>query len=282
MTSSTGRLLSSGLVALVVACGVVYGGDFFGIRERLQPLPLAPTPLAHGVAPVGGQPVLASTPYWRAVATLQGDAATTSHTVTIASGALQWRAQWTCAQGGRLVVIDSASGSKPLIDAGCAGSGTAFASRTGTVTLDVTAGGSWTLTVEQQVDVPIDDPPLPTMTAAGATVVSSGSFYGVDQQGSGTVRVYRVAADTYAIRLENFYVTPNAELDIRFSTPAAPHSDSDVANAPVAHVADLVATAGSMNFAVPPGIDPSHFGSVTIWCVQLQTAYSAATLVTSS
>ncbi|MDQ6846986.1 MAG: DM13 domain-containing protein [Candidatus Dormibacteraeota bacterium] len=271
--------MSSGLVLLLVAAGVIYGGDFFGIRDRLQPLPSQPAPLAHGVG-AGGQSILASTPYWQTVASLQGGAAFSTRTVIVSDGALQWRASWTCAQSGRLLVRDGASGSKALIDAGCPGRGTAFASVTGPVRLDIMASGPWQMTIEQQVDVPINQPPLAATTAAGATVASAGTFYGVDQQGRGTVTVYRLADNGYAVRLDNFYVTPNAALDIRFSTPAAPHNDTDVSSAPVAHIADLVATAGSMNFSVPPGVQPAHFGSITVWCVQLQTAYAAATLVT--
>lgn len=273
---SAGRLVGSVLVLLVVATAVIYGGDFFGIRDRLQPVPAPAAPLAHGATSAGGQPVLASTPYWRPLATLQGGAGTTSHSVTISGGALQWRAVWKCAAGGSLLVSGSAS--KPLIDSACPGNGTAFASRAGAVTLQVTAAGTWQVALDEQLDVPLDEPALASMTAPGAAVVSAGTFYGIDAQGSGTVTVYRLADGTYELRLEHFYVTPNAALDVRFSTSVAPHSDGDVASAPVAHVADLVATAGWMNFAVPSGVDPARYGSVAIWCQQLQTAYSAATM----
>lgn len=275
------RLVRSAIVLLLVAGGVIYGGDFFGVRDRLQPLPSQPAPQAQGVTTGGGRPVLASTPYWQVVASLQGGSAPISRTVTIADWALQWRASWTCTQGGRLLVRDGVSGSKALIDAGCPGSGKVFASVSGPVQLSILARASWQLTIEQQVDVPLRQSPLAAMTAPGAKVESKGTFYGVDQQGSGVVTVYRLSDNTYAVRLDDFYVTPNAALDIRFSTPSAPHSDSDVASAPVAHIADLVATTGSMNFSVPPSIQPARFGSITVWCIQLQTAYAAAPLVAS-
>lgn len=278
LRGTTGRVVGSATVTVLLAAGTVYGGDFFGVRDRLQPLPKPAAPLAHGAGSSGGRPVLASNPYWQTVTTLQGDGATTT-AVTIADGALQWRVSWSCQAGGGLSVRTSGTQPKPLIDSGCPGSGSAFGVQSGRVSIEVRATGIWQLKIEQQLDKPVSDPPLAAMTAPGAVAVSTGSFYGIDQEGSGRVTLYRLADGSYALRLDNFYVTPNSSLDVRFSTPAAPHSDGDVANSAVAPVAELVATAGSMNFAVPRMVDPNRYGSLAIWCLQLQTVYSAATLV---
>ncbi|MGH9072245.1 MAG: hypothetical protein ACRDX8_14040, partial [Acidimicrobiales bacterium] len=49
--------------------------------------------------------------------------------------------------------------------------------------------------------------------------------------------------------------------------------------APSAYVSALDVTAGSLNFAIPKGVDPTHYHSLVIWCQLLHSAYGAATLV---
>lgn len=264
---------------IAVAASAIYGANLFGIRDRIVPVPKIPTPSAHGV-PAGpnGQPVLASYPWWQPVTTLQGSGDATE-TVTIGSGALQWRVDWTC-QSGHLAVTGRPAAPSQLVDAACAGKGETITVSTGTVALQVRAGGPWQLQVDQQVDIPLEQTPLPAMTAPGAAQVSTGSFYAVDQQGHGTVTIYRLADGSYALRLDSFFVSPNTGLQVQLSSLASPHSDSDVTGSQVAVVADLNQTAGSMNFSIPAGIDPTKFRSVVIWCVNLRTAYSAATLTT--
>lgn len=228
--------------------------------------------------------MLASEPWWQGVTTLQG-ASSERPTITIGNGAIQWRATWSCSQPGHLTMeLPRGTGIavKPLIDAGCPGQGIAYGTRTGAIPLQVTATGPWQVRVEQQLDVPVTDPPLPAMVAPGATTVSTGSFYDLDKTGHGKATLYRLADGSHAIRLENFYVTPNSELELRFSSQAAPHTDDDITRGEVASVAALPVTAGSLNFPVPASVDPAKYRSLVVWCLQVQTAYSAATLAASS
>lgn len=274
------RVGGTALLAVLVA-SAAYGGNLFGIRDRLLPPPHPAAPVAHGAASTGGRAVLASQPYWQPVTTIEGAATATTRPVTISGGALQWRATWRCQQGRLSVRTPGGSGatsSRPLLDTACPGQGVAYAVSTGSVSLVVAADGPWRLEIEQQIDVPLEQPPLAAMSAPGAAAVSTGSFYGIDQQGNGRVTVDRLADGSYALRLDSFYVTPNSDLEVRFSAPPAPHSDDDVANAPYASVAPLVATTGSMNLLVPRTVDPSRYRSVVIWCLKIRTAYAAATL----
>ncbi|HET9052191.1 MAG TPA: DM13 domain-containing protein [Candidatus Dormibacteraeota bacterium] len=276
LRTAPGRAATSALIVVVVGSIAAFSGDLWGLRERLQPLPRAAAPLAHGAPAAGGRPVLASTPYWQTVASLQGDSSGAARTVDITPGALQWRVSWSCSSGGRISV--QTAGQATILDGACPGKGSVYPTQTGSVPLSVHAGGAWSLEVEQQVDVPVSDPPLAAMSAPGASAVFSGSFYGIDFDGRGTVTVYRLADGQYALRLDGFYVTPNSSLDIRFSTASAPHSDDDVASSNVAPVAGLDATAGSLNLSVPAGVDPTRFRSLVVWCISLRTAYAAATL----
>jgi hypothetical protein len=197
--------------------------------------------------------------------------------IIIADGAVQWRVKWTCQSGHLLVRVPARA--RPLVEAGCPGADTAHATKTGAIGLEVTADGSWQLQVEQLVDVPLNEPPLPAMGAPGARAVRTGSFYRMDQVGSGSVTIYRLADGTHALRLDNFFVTANSDLEIQFSSLEAPSSTEQFTKAPRStSVSSLDVTTGSMNFFVPNGVDPGQYRSVVIWCERLNSAYAAATL----
>lgn len=77
------------------------------------------------------------------------------------------------------------------------------------------------------------------------------------------------------MRLEDFYVSPNVDLEIRLSALPVPTSTAEVQAAPFQEVAFLTATAGAMNHFLPPATDLSAFGTVVIWCEPLEQAYAA-------
>lgn len=282
---SPGRRALTALGLLALAASAVFGGNFFGVRERFLG---SETPEARPVA-VGRdalsskattappkQTVLRSYPWWQGVRKLEGVGTMTTPTFMIDGGAVQWRLKWAC-QSGRLIV-QAPNRPRPLVDAACPGTDTAYATSTGTLSLGVKADGPWQLQIEQQVEVPLEEPPLPAMTAPGTTPLTIGAFYRIDQVGSGGVTIYRLADGTYTLRLENFYVAPNVDLEIRLSPLAAPQTTDQFTSAPSATVTRLDVTAGSMNFAVPKEVDPRQYRSVVIWCPPLRSAYAAATL----
>ena len=273
-----------GLIVLVAMA--IVGGNAFGARDRIfgataKPLPAAAARVAGSdTGPLRPAPAtsIRSQPWWQGVATLHGDGAATPTPFTIEATALQWRAKWTCERGH--LTIRSPSRPKPLIDADCsAAAGTGYFSKGGTVGITVQADGPWTLQVDQEVDVPLVEPPLPTMTAPGATVQSTATFYGVDQAGSGHAQIYRLAGGTYALRLVDFFVTPNSDLSLKLSPLPAPHTTAAFTATPSVQVAPLDITAGSINVVVPKDVEPSKFGSVVIWCERLHSVYAAASLM---
>ncbi len=274
-------LSAVGVVAVVVAA--VLGGDAFGLRESLfgsatpAPRPVAVSPFAT-VDPHASQvkSVLRSQPWWQEVRDLSGATTSTATAFSIGGGASQWRAKWAC-RAGRLVVGVSGQ-SRPLLNVGCPGTGTVYATRTGEMGVRVSAGGPWTIRVAQEVDVPLVEPPLASMKAAGSAVVSAGTFYGIDQKSIGRVVVYRLASGRYALRLSGFYVSPNVDLQIRFDPLRAPHSTHQYLSTKSVLVAPLNVTAGSLNFPVPPRLDPTAYRSVVIWCPLVVSAYAAASL----
>lgn len=281
---------------LALLSTAILGSNAFGIREDVfgtaRPAPRAPTASRQAKAPSAaaipagdgaGAPtppavntVLRSQPWWQSVITLTGTGPATTEAFTVADGAVQWRVKWSC-DSGRLSVV-APGRSKPVVDAACPGPGTGYSSAAGTVRLAVQADGPWQLQVDQQLDVPLDEPPLPAMSAPGAERVSSGSFYRIDQTGSGTAALYRLADGSYAIRLEDFFVTANSELEVKLSALDEPKSSQQFSDAPSALVAPLDVTAGSLNFTVPPDVDPTRYKSVVIWCRLINSAYAGATL----
>ncbi len=289
-------LTAVGLLALVVSALV--GGNVAHARDRLlgsaTPRPASPAlsrqagapgptvaPAISGASAPTTKPTdtsLRSEPWWQAVTTLDGSGPMVGPAFPVDPGSIQWRVKWDC-QTGHLVV--RATGRpRPVVDHSCPGSGTGYATQRGNQNLQVGADGPWHLKIDQQVDVPLIEPPLPVMTAPGTRSVAAGSLYRIDQSGSGRVTIYHSADGADSLRLDDFFVSPNIDLEIRLSPLEAPRStDQYLAAAPSDAVAPLDITAGSLNFAVPATIDPTKYRSVVIWCPDLHSAYAAATLV---
>jgi hypothetical protein len=268
------------------------GGNVFGARESLFPAerrePKAPavSRVAEGPAgPVAPQATLVrSQPWWQDVATFDGPGAGTTTGFTIDEGSLQWRVRGTC-ESGRLVV-SLPDRPQPLLDVDCTGGATAdtatdfgYSTTVGEKTLQVAADGPWQLRVEQQVDVPLLEPPLPSMSAPGTTAVRTGSFYRMDQTGQGTATFYRLPDGSHTLRLDDdFFVSANVELQVTLSPLEAPRTTPEFMASPWVVAAPLDITAGALNFTLPPGVDPTAYGSVVIWCPLINSAYAAATL----
>jgi hypothetical protein len=221
-----------------------------------------------------------SQPYWVPVTTFDGTGNVTTKAFTIDSGAIQWKVSWHCETAPFTVVSVSSTGQeskRKLADAlSCPKDGEGFSSDKGSQTLKVTTAGAWKLTVEQQVDTPLVEP-LPA-NLASAKVVGTAKVYNVDREGQGTARIYERGDGTRAIRLEDFFVTINSDLEIRLSTLAAPKSTDEIANSPFKVVAPLKATVGNMNYDVPRDVDVNQFKSIVIWCEITRNAYAAATI----
>lgn len=280
------RRLGAWIGVLAVGATAVVGSNMFGIRDHFfEPAtPDAAAPASGRTAgsttpgsTVAAAPTqLRSQPWWQDVTSVEGDGTMTASPFTIASGAVQWRVKGSC-QSGRLVV-KVPSQRKPLVDAPCTGEVTGFGSHPGPVQLQVTARGSWHLDVAQQIDIPLVEPPLPDMTAPGAAPIAGGPFYDIDKTVQGRMTLYREASGKYALRFDDFFVSPNADLQLRLSPLPAPKTSAEFQSQPSVLVTVMDVTAGSLNYEVPETIDPTKFQSVVIWCAPVNSAYAAASL----
>lgn len=173
----------------------------------------------------------------------------------ISGDAIQWRIQASC--DGSDVQVRVAGGDEAVLGGPCGEEAVGYTTETGTATLEVETDGAWQLQIDQQIDTPLSEPPTPAMTAPEASVVASGDFYDIDNTGTGTVDLYQLGDGSYALRLEDFFVTPNVDLEIRLSVLEEPQTSEEFLQAPNEFVRLMDVTAGSLNYPIPASTPPS-------------------------
>ncbi len=276
------RWLGPGLGLVVLVASLVVATDLFGTRGAIfgsatpEPREAAFSRIDSSSSAPTEQTVLLSHPWWQTVGRFRGVGKQETPGFEIGDDAVQWRVTWNCERG--RFVASSADGDEPLIDSICAGKTTTELNGTVEGGLQIEAEGPWSAQVDQQVDVPLVEPPLPVMSAPDTSEVATGDFYRMEQVGQGRMTIYRLPDDRYALRLSDFYVTPNVDLEIRLSPLREPETTPEYLSAPAKRVAPLPTTTGSMNFVLPEDVDLSRYRSLVIWCPPLNKAYAAATL----
>lgn len=214
---------------------------------------------------------------WETVDTLSGTGPS-EHMVTVLPDALQWRARFSCETGSLLVVTEPAPRRPaPLVDAGaCPDEGEGYSIITGPVTLDIEATGPWDMVIDQQLDRPLDEPPLPGM--APGTAVASGDFFPVETEGTGTATLYRLPDGTRALRFEDFKTAENTDLFVWISSAPSPQNSAEAVASPYTSIGNLKSTVGNQNYALPADLADSQINSVVIWCEPVNIAYTIAPL----
>lgn len=215
---------------------------------------------------------------WETVVTLEGSGNTVTAPFAILDEAIQWRARWECTSGRLRVESDPPPRRPaPLVDApSCPLSGEGFSIVTGQVKLNVTATGPWKMIVDQQVDVPLNEPPLPAM--ASGRVLSEGDFYDVEKNGKGSARLYQLGDGTRALRFENLEVNQNTDLFVWLNTASNPKTSRDAVSGDYWVLGNLKSTVGNQNYVIPPEIPVDRVRSIVIWCQPVAIAYAAAAL----
>ncbi len=246
---------------LVVAAMVLVAGCSTGSRDESAP---TTTVREEKVAP-----------RWDRLARLTGSGDQVTERFEVAPEALQWRVTVACDGAGSVRVgLDGEVPALAVVD-GCPGSSFGYSIRTGPATLDVVAGGTWEVVVDQQLDTPVAEAALPGMTAAAR--VAAGELYGIDQEGAGTATLYRFDGEA-ALRLDPFVVTRNSDLFVWLSDAPAPRTSREALDSRHVQVARLTATAGAQNYRLPDTVDLDWVRSVIVWCEPVRSAYAAASL----
>jgi hypothetical protein len=243
-----------------------------------------PFPTALTTVPpiVGDYDPAKAAPRWEQVRVTTGNGPVDLGGIKISERAIQWRVKWQC-DGGAAIKITSTPPPVPgrpnpnLVESPCPGSGEGFGRQTGDVVLKVEASGPWKATLEQQVDTPLDEPPLPEM--ATARVLGRGDFYNVDKTGKGTVILYQLPDGRRALRFEpGFEVLNDPDLVVWVSSAVNPRTAKAMADAPHTEIAALKSTRGSQNYVIPDNLPFAEINSVGLYCVPVPSIYIAAAL----
>lgn len=217
-------------------------------------------------------------PRWEPVATLAGSS-TDAESFEIDKRAIQWRARWRCSEGKLNLTVSPRPRSSPARSgARCPDRGEASWIQSGRQRMTVEGGGRWRVVVEQQVDTPLREPPLPAMRADGARVLARGSFYRVERRGRGRAALYRLPNGRHALRFEGFNTSSNTDLFVWLSEARRPKTTKASVRAPHKEFALLKSTLGDQNYLLPRGLDPARYRSIVIWCEPVSIVYTAAAL----
>ena len=260
------RRLALVALALLTACTSARGTGDLGS----PPGPTAPA----DTPTTGTRDAVKAAPRWVGVTRLTGTGHRRSPPFDIPADALQWRVTVTCQAGH--VRVGVAGEPTPLVDQECPGRYFGFSARTGSPALDIQASGEVEVVVDRQTEEPLAEPPLPGMGEPSRLAI--GAISGVEQEGTGTVTLFRLPEGGRALRLDPFFVTANDDLFVWASEAEAPRTSAEAFNAPHVQLGALKATAGAQNYALPGSLPPERICSIVIWCEPVRTAYAAAPL----
>lgn len=254
--------------ALLVGCGS--GGE----GEAADPFRIVePTSV------VNPEDLRRAAPRWEALAKLSGTGKGVRR-LEIPGRSIQWRVRWRCKTGKTftLKTAPAATDSPSLVRGRCPGRGVALAARGGRFDLSVEAQGKWTAEVEQQVDAPLREPPLPQMRAAGARVLKRAQIRPVERRGEGTVELYQLPGGRLALRFERFNTTASSDLEVWVSRARRPSTSKAAARSRPVSKSPLKSTSGSQNYLLPRDIKRADVRSIVLWCEPLYVAYASAGL----
>jgi hypothetical protein len=215
-------------------------------------------------------------PRWEQVRIFTGAGAAT-RPFSIARGAVQWKAEWSCRSGAFQLIAAGTAASRDSVETStCPDVGSQSASGDGPGTLRVNASGPWRVKLLQQVDTALQQPRLAGMTAASA--LARGRFHSIQNHGEGTVAVHRLPNGRLALRFENLYTSASPGLRIWLSSARTVDSTLQARQARHIDAGALRSTLGSYNQMLPASVRAEDFRTIVIWCPTVLIAFAAAPL----
>lgn len=217
-------------------------------------------------------------PRWERVARLEGST-NKSVPLAISTQALRWRVRWRCSSGPiRLSATPRPPGRRTRPGGNCRKPGEASWVQTGPVRLSIAAQGHWSVVVEQQLDTPLREPPLPAMRSSGARLLARGRFHPIESPGKGAASLYRLPTGRLALRFEDLRTSAYPNLFVWVSKARNPQTTAQSANSAHVQLGPLKSTRGDQNYLLPKTLDRDAIGSVVIWWAPVRMAYTAAPL----
>ena len=118
-------------------------------------------------------------------------------------------------------------------------------------------------------------------SATRPQTLASGELISHEHATSGTVQLVRLADGSHVVRLENLD-TSNGP-DLRVWLTDAPVKEGEAGwhvfdDGKYVSLGKLKGNKGSQNYALPRGVDPSSYNSVSIWCDRFDVSFGAAEL----
>jgi hypothetical protein len=116
---------------------------------------------------------------------------------------------------------------------------------------------------------------------AGPVTLASGELTSHEHATRGTVKLVRLADGSHVVRVENLDTSNGPDLHVWLTdAPVIPgkagwHVFDDGEHTSLGR---LKGNRGSQNYALPAGLDPSRYTSVSIWCDRFDVSFGAAEL----
>jgi hypothetical protein len=262
------------LAAAVAALGIASCGGGGGGEETSRTDPF--TAVEREAERAGGERRAA--PRWERVDAF-GGRGSAARTVRISDDAIQWRVRWTCSAGDfEMTAAGDGSNDEEIVRGRCAGRRAENLIGQGERRLAVRSTGRWRVVVEQQVETPLHEPPLPAMGASGAELLAQGRFIRIERASRGRAMLHRLPSGRLALRLEGFRTAPNTDLFVWLSRAPRPATSRQAKRAPHEVLAPLKSTLGDQNYLLPRDVQADDFRSIVIWCEPIQIAYTGAPL----
>ncbi|MFF8320866.1 DM13 domain-containing protein [Streptomyces bobili] len=126
-----------------------------------------------------------------------------------------------------------------------------------------------------------DEPSRSPAPAPGPHMLASGDLISHEHETSGTVKLVRLADGTHVVRLENLDTSNGPDLRVWLTDAPVKRGQAGwhvFDDGEYVSLGKLKGNKGSQNYALPEGVDPSAYSSVSIWCDRFDVSFGAAEL----
>ncbi|MFF3216274.1 DM13 domain-containing protein [Streptomyces sp. NPDC002886] len=125
----------------------------------------------------------------------------------------------------------------------------------------------------------------PAATAAPVTprTLAQGTLISHEHATSGTVKLIRLADGSHTLRLENLDTSNGPDLRVWLTDAQVKEGTAGwrvFDDGKYVSLGKLKGNKGDQNYALPADVNPSDYGSVTIWCDRFDVSFGAAALTT--
>ncbi|WP_405764914.1 DM13 domain-containing protein [Streptomyces sp. NBC_00080] len=128
---------------------------------------------------------------------------------------------------------------------------------------------------------PSGEPSAPSSPATGPQTLASGELISHEHATSGTVKLVRLADGSFVVRLENLDTSNGPDLRVLLTDAPVKHGRAGwrvFDDGKHVSLGKLKGNKGSQNYDLPTEVNPSDYGSVSIWCDRFDVSFGAAEL----